>query len=304
MRVVSLLPSSTEIVCALGMADHLVGRSHECDYPEQVKALPVCTAPKFDPHGTSAEINQRVREVLREALSVYRVDEALLQRLQPDVILTQSLCEVCAVSLAEVQKAVCTWSQAARIVSLEPNRLEDIFADIHRVAEALGVPESGERLVMDIRWRMEVVADRAQRLPHKPTVACLEWIDPLMAAGNWIPQLVEMAGGINLFGEAGAHSPWLAWEALREADPEVIILMPCGFDIARTAQDLPILQALEGWHKLRAVQTGQVYLTDGNQYFNRPGPRLLQSLEILAEILHPKVFPFGHRGKGWQVASL
>jgi iron complex transport system substrate-binding protein len=304
MRIVSLLPSSTEIVCALGMAEQLVGRSHECDYPETVKTLPVCTAPKFDPQGSSAEINARVREVLREALSVYRVDEALLQALQPDVIVTQSLCEVCAVSLADVQQAVCTWSASAQIVSLEPNRLSDVFMDIQRVAEALGVPERGAEVVAALQARMTAIAERAHALPDKPTVACLEWIDPLMAAGNWMPELVEMAGGINLFGEAGAHSPWLAWDALRAADPQVIILMPCGFDMARTAEDLPILQALDGWQSLRAVRTGRVYLTDGNQYFNRPGPRLVESLEILAEILHPSVFRFGHEGSGWQVAAL
>lgn len=303
MRVVSLLPSSTEIVCALGMMDALVGRSHECDYPEAVKTLPVCTAPKFDPHGTSAQINERVREVLREALSVYRVDEALLQSLQPDVIVTQSLCEVCAVSLAEVQQAVCTWSNTAQIVSLEPNRLEDVFSDIERVATALGVPERGVALVAQLRARIAAIAERTRTLESKPTVACLEWIDPLMAAGNWIPELVEMAGGVNLFGESGAHSPWLTWEALREADPEVIIMLPCGFDMARTAQDLPILEALDGWQNLRAVQSGRVYLTDGNQYFNRPGPRLVESLEILAEILQPDLFNFGHRGRGWQVAE-
>jgi iron complex transport system substrate-binding protein len=303
MRVVSLLPSSTEIVCALGMIDALVGRSHECDYPEAVKTLPVCTAPKFDPHGTSAQINERVREVLREALSVYRVDEALLQSLQPNVIVTQSLCEVCAVSLAEVQQAVCTWSDTARIVSLEPNRLEDVFSDIERVAEALGVPERGAALVAQLRARIAAIAERTRAIQAKPTVACLAWIDPLMAAGNWIPELVEMAGGINLFGESGAHSPWLTWEALREADPEVIIMLPCGFDMARTAQDLPILEALDGWQSLRAVRSGRVYLTDGNQYFNRPGPRLVESLEILAEILQPDLFNFGHRGTGWQVAE-
>lgn len=300
MRIVSLLPSSTEIVCALGMADQLVGRSHECDYPEMVKTLPICTAPKFDPHGSSAQINERVRAVLSEALSVYRVDEALLQSLQPDVIVTQSLCEVCAVSLADVQQAVCTWSSAAQIVSLEPNRLADVWADVQRVADALGVAERGAAVVAALQARMAAIATQAQALPEQPSVACIEWVDPLMAGGNWMPELVEMAGGINLFGEAGQHSPWLTWEALRAADPEVIILLPCGFDMARTAQDVPILQGLEGWTALRAVQNERIYLTDGNQYFNRPGPRLVESLEILAEILHPDHFRFGHEGSGWQ----
>ncbi|MCE7948175.1 MAG: cobalamin-binding protein [Chloroflexi bacterium CFX4] len=300
MRIVSLLPSSTEIVCALGMADQLVGRSHECDYPEAVKTVPVCTAPKFDPHGSSAQINERVRAVLNEAISVYRVDEALLQTLQPNVIVTQSLCEVCAVSLADVQQAVCTWSSEAQIVSLEPNHLADIWADIRRVAEALGVPERGAAVVAALQARMAAISAQARTLPERPSVVCIEWADPLMAAGNWLPEMVEMAGGTNLFGEAGQHSPWLTWDALRAADPEIIILMPCGFDMARTAQDVPILQGLEGWSALRAVQDGRIYLTDGNQYFNRPGPRLAESLEILAEIVHPEHFSFGHEGSGWQ----
>ncbi len=300
MRIVSLLPSSTEIVCALGMADQLVGRSHECDYPEMVKTLPICTAPKFDPHGSSAQINERVRAVLSEAISVYRVDEALLQSLQPDVIVTQSLCEVCAVSLSDVQQAVCTWSSAAQIVSLEPNRLADIWADVQRVADVLGVSERGAAVVAALQARMAAITVQAQALAEKPTVACIEWVDPLMAGGNWMPELVERAGGVNLFGEAGQHSPWLTWDALRAADPEIIILMPCGFDMARTAQDVPLLQGLEGWAALRAVQNERIYLTDGNQYFNRPGPRLVESLEILAEILHPNHFRFGHEGSGWQ----
>ena len=300
-RIVSLIPSGTEIVCALGFADQLVGRSHECDFPELVKQLPVCTEPKFNPDGTSYEIDQRVKAILQEALSVYRVHADRLRELEPDVIVTQSQCEVCAVSLKDVEQAVCEWLDSRpQIVSLEPKALSDVWADIGRVAAALGVPERGAELVRRLKQRIVAIADKAQALPQRPTVACIEWIEPLMATGNWMPELIEMAGGINLFGEAGKHSPWMTWEELREKDPEVIFVMPCGFDIRRARKEMPVLGQKPGWTHLNAVQNRRVYLTDGNQYFNRPGPRLVESLEILAEVLHPVVFRFGHEGTGWQ----
>jgi iron complex transport system substrate-binding protein len=300
-RIVSLIASATEIVCALGFEDQLVGRSHECDYPESVRALPACTAPKFNVDGTSYEIDQRVKAIVQEALSVYRVDGEVLRELGPDVIVTQTQCEVCAVSLRDVERAVCAWQRSCpRLVSLHPNALADVWADVEHVAEALGAPDRGAELVGRLRRRMEEVAARARGLAERPTVACVEWLDPLMAAGNWMPELVELAGGVNLFGEAGRHAPWMTWEQLRAADPDVIVLLPCGFDIARTARDLPALAGRPGWEELSAVRTGRVFLTDGNQYFNRPGPRLAESLEILAEVLHPGAFAFGHEGEGWQ----
>lgn len=304
-RVVSLIASSTEIVYALGLEDQLVGRSHECDFPPAVGRLPVCTAPKVDPAGSSAEIDRQVKAMVAEALSVYRVDEGLLGRLGPTVIITQSLCEVCAVSLRDVEEAVGTWlASRPRIVSLTPNALEDVWVDIARVAEALGVAERGVALVGRLQGRMAAITERAQALPDRPTVACIEWIEPLMAAGNWMPQLVERAGGVNLWGEAGRHSPWMTPEQLLERDPDVIVALPCGFDIARTRAELPALTGWAGWQRLRAVQSGRVFLTDGNQFFNRPGPRLVESLEILAEILHPAHFRFGHEGTGWEKVEL
>jgi iron complex transport system substrate-binding protein len=300
-RIVSLIASATEIVCALGFEDQLVGRSHECDHPESVKRLPVCTAPKFDPDGTSYQIDQRVKAIVQEGLSVYRVDGEKLRELEPDVIVTQSHCEVCAVSLRDVERAVCAWlSTCPRLVSLAPNALADVWASIEQVAEALAVPERGAEWIERLRRRMSAIAERACGAAHRPTVACVEWIEPLMAAGNWMPELVEMAGGVNLFGEAGRHAPWMTWEQLTERDPEVLVLLPCGFDISRTRHDLPVLSGRPGWGRLRAVQKGRVFLADGNQYFNRPGPRLVESLEILAELLHPELFAFGHEGTGWQ----
>ncbi|MEK6710395.1 MAG: cobalamin-binding protein [Nitrospinota bacterium] len=272
-RVVSLIASATEIVCALGFGRNLVGRSHECDYPEWVKDLPVCTEPRFDPHGSSAEVDARVKKALREAFSVYRVDEERLRALAPHVIVTQSQCEVCAVSLKDVERAVRQWTGGdARIVSLEPNALAGIWRDIARVAGALGAPEEGEKLAAKLQARMAAIAGRARGL-RRPTVACIEWIDPLMAAGNWMPELVGMAGGENLFGEAGARSPWMEWSALVDRDPEVIAVLPCGYGLAKTREEMRALTSRPGWHRLRAVREGRVALTDGNQYFNRPGPR-------------------------------
>jgi iron complex transport system substrate-binding protein len=300
-RIVSLIASATEIVCALDFEDQLVGRSHECDYPESVLRLPVCTQPRFDVNGSSAKIDRRVKRVLQESLSVYRVHTDVLQRLQPDVIVSQTHCEVCAVSASDVERALFTFlGTRPRIVSLAPDALADVWADFRRVAEALAAPERGDRLVENLQKRMQAIADRARGLADRPTIACIEWIEPLMAAGNWMPELVEMAGGIDPFGTAGKHAPRMTWDQLCNADPDVILIQPCGFDIDRSRRDLPALTERAGWPHLRAARGGRVYLADGNQYFNRPGPRLVESLEILAEVLHPQVFLFGHEGSGWQ----
>lgn len=300
MRIISLIASSTEIVHALGLGHQMVGRSHECDYPERVKALPVCTEPKFQLDGTSYEIDQRVKAILQDALGVYRVFADRLEALQPDVIITQTQCDVCAVSLRDVEEAVCQLvSSRPTIIALEPNSLADVWRDIQRVAEGLNVPEKGQALVNDLQDRMQTIADQTKTLANRPTVACIEWINPLMAAGNWMPTLIEMAGGINLFGKAGKHSPWMEWPELVTADPDIIIISPCGWGIERGRQEMPPLTGRSEWNQLQAVQNGRVYLTDGNQYFNRPGPRLVESLEILAECFHPDLFNFGHEGVGW-----
>ncbi len=300
-RVVSLLPSATEIVCALGATDCLVGRSHECDYPSEILSLPVCTAPKLDATANSAEIDRQVKQLVQDAVSIYRIDTQRLRQLKPDLILTQAQCEVCAVSLPEVEQAV---SQALgtrpRIISLSPKKLADIWDDIRTVAEALDLAEHGREVLRGLKTRVVGVIEKACMLKQLPSVACIEWIEPLMAAGNWVPELVQLAGGRNLVGEAAKHSDWLTWDTLRQHDPEIIVFMPCGFDLRRTRAELaPILQRPD-WSKLRAVRQRQVCLTDGNAYFNRPGPRIVESLEILAEICHPDRFNFGHRAKGWE----
>jgi iron complex transport system substrate-binding protein len=305
-RIVSLLPSATEIVCALGFESEIVARSHECDHPSSVVRLPALTGPKFDPEGTSAEINDRVSKIVGEALSVYRVDAAQLRALAPDVIVTQSQCDVCAVSMRDVEEAVAQWVGGAqpRIVSLAPYRLRDILADMERVAAALGAPERGEELAHRLSQRMKAIEERAGRAQRRPGVACIEWIDPLMAAGNWMPELVEMAGGRSLFGEAGVHSSWMKLEELlaRPEQVDVIVMMPCGFDLERTARESSLLMKNPEWTRLKAVRDGRVCVADGNQFFNRPGPRIVESLEILAEIVHPELFRPVHEGSGWRRA--
>ena len=295
MRIVSLLASATEIVTALGLGDQLVGRSHECDFPEWIRHLPVCTSPKFSVTGSSADIDRRVKETLQSEPSVYAVDAGLLDELRPDVIITQAQCEVCAVSLRDVQRAIAGMRTQPRIVSLNPNSLADVWADIRAIAAGCGVADRGEALIADLQRRLQTVADRVAGLP-RPTVACIEWIDPLMAAGNWVPELVELAGGVNLFGEAGKHSPWMTWDDLAARDPEVIVVMPCGFDLPRTKSELWALTGRPGWSILKAVRTGRVWAADGNAYFNRPGPRLVEALEMLAAAFHPESIRFTSAG--------
>lgn len=302
-RVISLIASATEIVAALGCEDLLVGRSHECDYPPGVERLPACSEPKIDVNGTSREIDDRVKSVLRDAMSVYRVFADEMERLQPTVVITQTQCEVCAVSLKDVECAVQDrLGSDVRIVACEPMSLADVWTDIEKVGAALDVPDSAERLVESSKQRLQQLATRTRELSDsgtRPTIACIEWIDPLMAAGNWVPELVSIAGGDNRFGEAGKHSPWMTFEELLRQDPDVIAIMPCGFDIDRTRREMSPLTDRPEWPQLSAVRNGRVYLTDGNQYFNRPGPRLVESAEILAELLHPADFDFGHKGTGW-----
>ncbi|OGW84961.1 MAG: cobalamin-binding protein [Omnitrophica bacterium RIFCSPLOWO2_01_FULL_45_10b] len=301
MRIVSLIPSATEIVCALGFESSLVGRSHECDYPETVKRLPACCEPKFDPKGTSLEIDQHVQTLVRESLSVYRVNAKKLKELKPDIIVTQDHCDVCAVSLEDVKRAVCEWLDSkSKIVTLRPDGLSDVWKGIGDVAEALGCPEKAKTLVQQYQNRMHAVSEKARRLGRSPSIVCIEWFDPLMSAANWMPEFVKMLGGVNLFGESGRHSPRIAWEDVRRKNPDIFVLMPCGWNIGHSLEEITTLTQKPGWDELKAVRNGQVYIAESNQYFNRPGPRLVESLEILAEIMYPDSFQLGYEGKGWQ----
>ncbi len=302
-RIVSLLASATEIVHALGIGQYQVGRSHECDYPSAVESLPVCTRPKFGIEGNSREIDTAVKDVLREAVSVYEVLEETLEQLQPTHIITQSQCEVCAVNLKDVQLAVSGYLTCdPEIVSLEPFFLRDVWTDIQAVAESLEAGKRGRELVRELQNRIDSVSARTRAIKTRPRVACIEWLEPLMIAANWMPELVEIAGGVNLISEAGKHSGSINWQQLAESDPDILILLPCGWDMQRITEEMYWLTDLPGWNSLKAVQNGRVYITDGNQYFNRPGPRLAESAEILAEIIHPETFSPTFEGKAWKRA--
>jgi iron complex transport system substrate-binding protein len=299
-RVVTLLASATEVVCALDRGDRLVARSHECDHPPWVKRLPAVTAPRIDTAAPSAEIDQGVRTLIAQALSVYTVDVEKLAALEPDLLVTQVQCEVCAVSLKDVEEAVrAGLPSRPRVVSMRPDALADVWTDMRAIASALGVPERGVQLVTRLRARMRGIAERA-RGRTRPRVACIEWLSPLMVAGNWTPELIELAGAEDALGKAGSHAGPLELAQLAAADPDAIFITPCGFDLARTRAELPALTGQPGWDALRAVREGRVFLGDGNALFNRPGPRVAETLECLAEALHPGAYRFGHEGKGWE----
>lgn len=299
-RIISLLPAATEIVCALGLEDSLVGRSHECDFPEAVKQLPICSEANIPDNLSSAAIDQKVKELLYDALSIYTVNRQKIRELQPDVVITQAQCDVCAVSLEDVEEALKGYlDKEAKIVSLQPNSLQDIFNDIKTVAQALGASENGERLIEDLTERTDIIRHKLKFIEAKPTVACIEWLEPFMVSGNWVPELVNIAGGRSLLAEAGKHSPFVKWEDIRLAEPDIILVMPCGFSIERTLREMDILLRQPGFSELKAVKENRLFIVDGNQYFNRPGPRIVDSIEILAEIMHPKQFIFGYEGNGW-----
>lgn len=298
-RIVSTLASATELVSALGLGERLVGRSHECDHPGWVRRLPVVSRPTFPITGSSREIDEHVRTRLHAGQPLYEVDEALMLRLAPDLVITQTHCEVCAVSPGDLAHGTAARLARERVVALGASTLPGILDDFQRVAEVLGRPGEGRALVDAIRGRLDRLGERTRQLPH-PTLVCLEWIDPVFAMGNWGPELVALAGGTSLLGNAGVHSTTTAWEAIRAADPEVLVVAPCGFTLERALAEMPVLAARSGWGELRAVKDGRVFVADGNLYFNRSGPTLFETPEVLAEILHPDAFPPRHEGGVWR----
>lgn len=291
MRIVSLLPSATEIVCELGLRDSLVGVTHECDYPPSVRALPKVTRTLIPHDAPSGEIDALVRERLKTQRALYTLDRPTLERLAPDLIVTQALCDVCAVAETEVTEAACSLPGRPRVVNLEPTSLEEVLDTLPTVAEAAGEPERAGPVVAALQRRIDAVADRSARVPHRPRVVLLEWLDPPFSSGHWSPELVRLAGGDEVLGRAGRPSRTLRWEEVVAAAPEAVFIACCGFSLERTLLDLPGLRARPGWADVPAVRAGRVYATDGNAYFSRPGPRLVDSLELLAHALHPAVHP-------------
>jgi iron complex transport system substrate-binding protein len=286
MRIVSLLPSATEIVCALGLGDQLVGVTHECDYPQSVQSLPRVTRTLIPADAASREIDRLVSEQLKTTKALYQLDLPLLKELRPDVIVTQSLCDVCAVSPDEVQAALVQLPGAPRVVNLEPQSLDGLFEAIRQVASAVGV--SADDTIRHLRGRVDAVAMRSAGVSEHPRVTFLEWLDPPFSSGHWNPELVRIAGGIEGLGKEGQPSRRLRWDEVFGCQPDVIVIACCGFDVKRTLQDVAGVQLMAGWRELPAVRSGRVYVADGSQYFNRPGPRLIESLELLAHAINPE----------------
>jgi iron complex transport system substrate-binding protein len=291
MKIVSLLPSATEIVCVLGLGDQLVGVTHECDWPPSVRGLPKVTRTLISIDSASAAIDSLVRERLATGQALYTLDMPVLQRLAPDLIVTQTLCDVCAVAEAEVRSAACSLPGTPCVVNLEPQRIGEVLHSIEQVARAASVVERGRGVVSGLQARIDAVVERTRRVERRPRVLLLEWIDPPFSCGHWTPELVDMAGGVEGIGRAGHRSQTTAWERIVEWSPEVMVIACCGYDLERTLADVPILRRQPGWHDLPCVRNGRVYAVNGSSYFSRPGPRLVDSLEILAHTLHPDIHP-------------
>ncbi|HEU4994541.1 MAG TPA: cobalamin-binding protein [Gemmatimonadaceae bacterium] len=291
MKIVSLLPSATEIICALGLEDQLVGVTHECDYPPSVVRLPKVTRTLIPTDATSGEIDRLVRDRLGEQSALYTLDMETLERLAPDLIVTQALCDVCAVAEEDVKNAACALPSGPRVVNLEPETLDDVLDCIRVVGAATGVEQRAADVVSRLRARIDGVVSNVKGLKNRPRVALLEWLDPPFSTGHWNPELVRLAGGVDGFGKEGQRSVTLTWDQVTSYQPEVVLIACCGFTAERTMQEIGILQTVPGWDEIPAVRDGRVYVTDGASYFSRPGPRLVDSLELLAYVIHPGANP-------------
>jgi iron complex transport system substrate-binding protein len=297
MRIVSLLASGTEIACALGAGEALVGRSHECDNPDWVRRLPACTRPAFDVTGSSREIDTEVRRRIKTGEPLYHVDAHRIRELQPDVLITQVHCDVCAVTPDDVARAGCS-TPGPGVIALSAGTVAGIYGGIRDVAHALSLEGAGERLIAGMQSRIDgVTASVAHR--QRPSLALLEWTDPVFTAGNWAPELIAAAGGTPVLGHSGAHSTAIPWQRVVDADPDYIVVAPCGFDLERSRQEASVLERLPNWCQLAAVRNGRVVFADGNKYFNRSGTTIVETVEILAEILHGGALPPRWRGEAW-----
>ena len=291
MRIVSLLPSATEIICAIGLEDELVGVTHECDFPRSVMKLPRVTKTLIPTDATSAEIDALVRERMSGKSALYSLDMDALESLNPDLIVTQALCDVCAVAEEEVRDAACRLSSLPGVLNLEPETLDEVFAAIHEVGVVTEREARADELLARLRERTAQVVERSAAASHRPRVALLEWLDPPFSTGHWNPELVRLAGGVDGLGREGAKSITLQWRQVIEWRPEVVLISCCGFTAERTLDEVGVLRTVGGWNELPAVRNGRVYITDGASYFSRPGPRLVDSLELLGHVIHPDLNP-------------
>ncbi len=290
MRIASLLPSATEIVYAVGLGDELVAVTHECDFPPEAPSKMPVTRSLLAPELPSADIDRAVVESTQGAHSIYDLDIERLVDLRPDLIITQDLCEVCAVPRSAVDEAVALLQSGARVLSLDPNTLDEVLESIELVGEATAQAREARRVVRALRERIEAVRRAVGAAAARPRVLCCEWLDPVFAGGHWVPELVRLAGGADGIGNEGLPSFRVEWDAVLDYQPEVVVLMPCGFDARQAAARIGELTGRPGWTGLPAVRAGQVFAVDASAYFSRPGPRLVNGLELLARILHPEAF--------------
>lgn len=298
-RVVSLLPAATEVVFALGCGDRLVGVSHECDFPAEARKLRVVTRARFDSSGSSLDIDRSVRRAFAAGQALYELDLEALRDVGPDLVLAQDQCAVCALPAVDVEATACSLGLSIKVVRLHAHDFPSVFADIERVAVALGCPRAGRTLVEKLEQEVETIRRISARARYRPRVLCLEWLDPPMVAGNWVPTMVEIAGGIPLLARAGVRSSVVSWQDVVDAAPEVVVLMPCGFPLQRTLAELDGLRSRPEWKSLIAVEHGRVYIVDGNAYFNRPGPRIVRSLQVLAGLVQPSLCARWLPEDGW-----
>ena len=293
-RIVSFLPSATEMACALGLGDQLVGITHECDYPSEVEGKPVVVRNVLPIEQMSQpEIDAAVAQRMRDGLSLYQVDEKLLQELAPDIIMTQDLCQVCAPSGNEVTEALNLLPKKPQILWLTPKSLEDIFANLRELGGATGRLKKAEKLIAAGRVRLEKLASATRHLSRRPRVFCMEWLDPVYCSGHWMPEMVEIAGGVDALSRKGADSVRIPWDDVLEWAPEVLVITPCGFNLEKVIEQSQQLIDYSGWSELPAVREGRVYAVDANSYFARPGPRVVEGTELLAHLIHPKLFSWG-----------
>ena len=298
MRICSLLPSATEVIAALGLSDELVGISHECDYPPSVKNVPIMVEPMIPPHGLSSDdIDRHVSQLVASGQRLYRLNEHLLRQAQPDLILSQDLCHVCAVTPDQLHDALCSMPRQPTVLTLNPGTVHDVIDDVVRIGDAAGRPVEGHRLAAQLRDRLEAIRIRFQGIAHRPRVVCIEWLSPLYVAGHWVPEMVQLAGGQAVLSQPGSSSRVVTWDEILGVAPNVLIVMPCGFSVDRTHRELFELRQQPGQWRLPSDLAQHTFLVDASSYFSRPGPRLIDGIELLAAILHPADHDYIHESK-------
>jgi iron complex transport system substrate-binding protein len=305
MRICSLLPSATEVIALLGLSDELVGISHECDYPPSVRSVPIMVEPLIPPHGlASADIDRQVSQLVAAGQRLYRLKDHLLGQAQPDLILSQDLCHVCAVTPDQLHDAPCSLPQQPTVLTLNPRTVHDVIDDVVRIGDAAGRSAEGHRLAAHLRDRLEAIRTRVQGISQRPRVACIEWLSPLYVAGHWVPEMVQLAGGQNVLAQPGSPSRVVTWDEVLASAPDVLIVMPCGFSVERTHTELLQLMQQPGqWH-LSSDLVQHTYLVDASSYFSRPGPRLIDGIELLAALLHPSDHDHIHESMACRLGPL